>query len=256
MPRRPRIEMVGYYHIVNRGVEQRIIYHDKDDFAMFFEIICSACTLYHAQVHAYALMSNHYHLLVETKEEDLSKFMKHINASYAIYFNKKNKRSGHLWQGRFKSWCITDEAYLYTLVHYIYNNPLKAQIAEKLEDYPYSSYRAFVEKTKAVPCLQNSFVFQDFKEKKERKSFLKSTADESILLEMKKASNLVVTSLGSKNRDALDLQTILSDIVNNKDRNTKIFNAHQAGYSQHAMAQCLGLSQPYINRIIKKMREG
>lgn len=94
MPRRPRIEMVGYYHIVNRGVEQRIIYHDKDDFAMFFEIICSACTLYHAQVHAYALMSNHYHLLVETKEEDLSKFMKHINASYAIYFNKKNKCSG------------------------------------------------------------------------------------------------------------------------------------------------------------------
>ena len=88
MPRRPRIDMVGYYHIVNRGVEQRIVYKDKEDFTMFLNLLCSGCLLYDVALHGYVQMSNHYHLLIETKKENLSKFMKHLNASYAIYFNK------------------------------------------------------------------------------------------------------------------------------------------------------------------------
>lgn len=254
MPRRPRIDMMGYYHIVNRGVEQRVVYNDNDDFAIFLEILCSACAIYNAQLHAYVLMHNHYHLLIETKQENLSKLMKHINASYAIYFNKKNKRSGHLWQGRFKSWYVTDEAYLYTLVHYIHNNPIKANITQKLDTYPYSSYPSFVEEAKAIACLQNSFVFQDFKEKKERRSFLQSTADERILTEIKKASNLVVTSLSQKRFDEYHLKTLLHNITDIEDRNIKILKAYNEGFSQHVIAGCLGISQPYINRIIKKMR--
>ena len=255
MPRRPRIDMVGYYHVVNRGVEKRVVYHDNDDFKMFLEILCSACMLYNVQLHAYILMHNHYHLLIQTKQENLSKFMKHINASYAIYFNRKNKRSGHLWQGRFKSWYVTDEAYLYTLVHYIHNNPLKANITKYLKKYPYSSYPAFIEMTEAIPCLQNSFMFEDFKEKNERKSFLQSTADERILTEIKKASNLVVTSVSQKALDKQHLESILSKISNTEDRNTKIFQAYNEGYSQHTIAQHLSISQPYINRIIKKIRD-
>ena len=72
-------------------------------------------------------MSNHYHLLIEIEHENLSKFMKQINSIYAIFFNKK---SGHLWQGRFKSWFVTDEAYLYTLMLYIEQNPLKANMVK------------------------------------------------------------------------------------------------------------------------------
>jgi REP element-mobilizing transposase RayT/predicted transcriptional regulator len=247
--------MVGYYHIVNRGVEKRIVYHDDDDFKMFLEILCSACMLYDARLHAYVLMRNHYHLLIETKQENLSKFMKHINASYAIYFNRKNKRSGHLWQGRFKSWYVTDEAYLYTLVHYIHNNPLKAKIAKNLKEYPYSSYPAFIEMAQTIPCLQSSFIFQDFKEKNERKSFLQSTADERILTEIKKASSLVVTSASQKVLSKQRLESILSKITDTEDRNTKILQAYNKGYSQHAIPQYIGISQPYINRIIKKIRE-
>ncbi len=84
-------------------------------------------------------MSNHYHLLIETTQENLSKYMKHLNASYAIWFNRKYSRSGHLRQGRFKSWYVTDESYLYTLIGYIENNPVKAGMVKKPGEYLYSA---------------------------------------------------------------------------------------------------------------------
>ena len=218
-------------------------------------MLCDACKIYEVQLHGYVLMNNHYHLLIETMHENLSRFMKHINASYAIYFNKKYKRSGHLWQGRFKSWYVTDEAYLYTLISYIHNNPVKANMVTNAEDYEYSSYHPFGELTKPIACLKRSFVFVDFKNINDRKSFLQSTADESIINEIKKASNLVVTSMNGKTLTPQRLAEIFTNITDNADRNTKIYQATNEGYSQHAIATYLGISQPYINKIVKKMRE-
>jgi REP element-mobilizing transposase RayT len=254
MPRRPRVDMVGYYHIVNRGVEQRITYKEDEDYEIFLEMLCMASRLYDVTLHGYVLMSNHYHLLIETIQENLSKFMKHINASYAIYFNKKYKRSGHLWQGRFKSWYVTDEAYLYALISYIHNNPVKANIVNKIEEYRYSSHPAFIEAVEPIACLKKSFIFTDFKNINDRKSFLQSTADESIIHEIKKASNLVVTSINEKILTTQRLAEIFANITDNTDRNTKIYQATNEGYSQHAIAVYFGFSQPYINKIIKKVR--
>jgi REP element-mobilizing transposase RayT len=255
MPRRPRIEMVGYYHIVNRGVEQRITYEEQEDFETFLVMLCAACKIYNVQLHGYVLMNNHYHLLIETTQENLSKFMKYINASYAIYFNRKYKRSGHLWQGRFKSWYVTDEAYLYTLISYIHNNPVKAKIVDKSEKYRYSSHLAFVEKVEPIECLRNSFIFTEFQDKNDRKAFLQSTTDDSILYEIKKASNLVVTSVNEKTLSTQRLQEIFANILDNKDRNKKIFQVTNEGYSQHTIAVFLEISQPYVNKIVKKMRD-
>ncbi len=248
--------MVGYYHIVNRGVEQRVVYKDNEDFKMFMELLCTACQLYRVQLHGYVMMSNHYHLLIETREENLSRFMKHINASYAIYFNKKYKRSGHLWQGRFKSWYVTDESYLYTLINYIENNPVKAKIVKNASEYQYSSYQSFIERVKPIACLKGSFIFQEFPDQKEREEFLESTADERVLEEIKKASNLVVTSVKEKTHHACKTKkNMFKKVKNSSDRNTKIYQAYNEGFSQHAIAENLGLSQPYINRIVKQMRE-
>lgn len=254
MPRRPRVEMVGYYHIVNRGVEQRVVYKEREDFEMFLEILCSACTLYRVTLHAYALMNNHYHLLLETKSENLSKYMKHVNASYAIYFNKKYKRSGHLWQGRFKSWYVTDEAYLYTLIRYIENNPIKAKIVNELGVYRYSSYRVFLEMEMALTCIKESFIFKTFQDIDERRAFLQSTMDENMLQEMKKASNLVATSVKDNVLTPEKLKAMFATTDTNAKRNKTILKAYNEGYSQHAIATALGLSQPYINRIVKKER--
>ena len=131
MPRKPRIEIAGKYHIINRGVEQRTIFEDASDYEYFEALMCFYAKSYGITLHNYCLMSNHYHLLIEIQEENLSKFMRQLNMNYAIYFNKKYKRSGHLWQGGFKSWYITDEAYLYTLMCYIEQNPLKANYGKR-----------------------------------------------------------------------------------------------------------------------------
>ena len=86
MPRRPRIEIAGYYHIVNRGVEQRNVFLEADDYEYFEELLCFYLESYNVTLHNYCLMSNHYHLLIEVHEQNLSKFMKQLNANYAIYF--------------------------------------------------------------------------------------------------------------------------------------------------------------------------
>lgn len=255
MPRRPRIEMPGFYHVVNRGVEQRIVYKDDEDFQTFLEMLCTSCRLYDVQLHGYALMSNHYHLLIETQRENLSKFMKHLNASYAIWFNKKYKRSGHLWQGRFKSWYVTDEPYLYTLIGYIENNPLKAKVVRELGEYPYSSYLAFAESVPPLPCLKDSFIFEAFRDRDERMAFLHSSVDERILDEIKNASKLVVASDSVNALSPEKLKKMFDPEQDNRERNRTILNAYHEGYSQHAIAECLGFSQPYINRIIKRERE-
>jgi len=121
--------------------------------------------------------------------------MRAINAQYASYFNKKYKRVGHLWQGRFKSWFVTDEVYLYTLIKYIEYNPLKAKIVTTLRDYSYSSYNAFINNNKAISCLKNSIMFTEFKNINDRVEFFDSWYDEEILKDIKKASRLVVSSV-------------------------------------------------------------
>ena len=145
MARRPRIEIAGYYHIVNRGVEQRVVFEEPDDYEYFEELMCLYAKNFGITIHNYCLMSNHYHLLIEITRPSLSKFMRQLNMNYAIYFNKKHKRSGHLWQGRFKSWYVTDEVYLYTLMCYIEQNPLKAGMVKDIAYYPYSSYHYFID---------------------------------------------------------------------------------------------------------------
>ena len=191
MARRPCIEIAGYYHIVNRGIDKMNIFHHPDDYKYFKEQMCLHMKSYGITLHNYCLMSNHYHLLIETSTDNLSKFMRQLNMNYAIYFNKNYKRVGHLWQGRFKSWFVTDDAYLYTLMLYIEQNPLKANMVKTLEAYPYSSYHYFLQKE--IPkCLQNLSIVQNHGNDHEAiQVMLNSKVDTSVLQELKKASSLV-----------------------------------------------------------------
>ncbi len=138
MPRKPRIEIAGYYHIINRGVDQRVIFKEAEDYEQFEELMCFYAKSFGIVLHNYCLMNNHYHLLIEIKQDEipqargqnLSKFMRQLNMNYAIYFNKKYKRSGHLWQGRYKSWYIFNEEYLYSLFRHIEHNHIKAKMTQ------------------------------------------------------------------------------------------------------------------------------
>jgi len=252
MARRPRIEQAGYYHIVNRGVNKMKIFRHPDDYAYFETLMCFYMKSYGITLHNYCLMSNHYHLLIEVSQENLSKFMRQTNMNYAIYYNKKYKRTGHLWQGRFKSWYVTDEAYLYTLMCYIEQNPLKAKMVKSLEMYPYSSYKYFLEEE--IPeCLQNAWIVQNHGNDKESIiKMLNSKVDSSVLQELKTASSLVEAPNIDKKPDIQKLTKLLTGIVDTKERNKKIVKAYEQGYSQHMIAKVLGLNQATVQRIIKR----
>ena len=135
MPRKNRIEKIGFYHIINRGVAKNSIYHDDEDFTRFLEIVQEASDEYGFLIFSFCLMSNHYHLLLKTTLENLSHLMQKINSRYSVYYNNKYKRVGPLWQGRFKSWFVYDENYLKSLVKYIEYNPIKAGITKNIGEY-------------------------------------------------------------------------------------------------------------------------
>jgi len=255
MPRRPRLEIPGFYHIINRGVEQREVFKEPKDYQYFEELMCFYGKSFGITMHNYCLMSNHYHLLIEITQENLSKFMRQLNMNYAIYFNKKYKRVGHLWQGRFKSWYVTDEAYLYTLMLYIEQNPLKANRVKSLEAYPYSSYHYFMEKE--IPeCLQNAWIVQHYKNDKEAiKAFLAATVDTTQLQELKTASSLVEAPNIDTKPKIEDLEKLFQNITDKKERNKTILQAYEKGYSQHMIAKVLGISQQAVYGVIKRSRK-
>lgn len=138
MPRSLRIDVVGFYHIVNRGVAQESIFHVLDDFTKFLDIVQEASEEYDFEIYSFCLMNNHYHLLLKTNDTNLSRAIQKVNSRYSIYYNQKYKRVGPLWQGRFKSWYVYDTLYLKILIKYIEFNPIKAAITQKIGEYKWA----------------------------------------------------------------------------------------------------------------------
>lgn len=132
----------GVYHIVTRGINRQNIFCDKDDYQRFLETLERVKTD-KFEVYGYCLMSNHVHLLIHERNEEIHQIMKRIGASYAWWYNVKYQRTGHLFQGRYKSECIKDNEYLLTVIRYIHNNPVKAGMVSKPEDYCWSSIQAY-----------------------------------------------------------------------------------------------------------------
>ena len=254
MPRKPRIEIPGYYHVINRGVEQRNLFLDNEDFRTFEELLCKFSKEFDIIIHNFCLMNNHYHLLIELKKENLSKFMRQLGMSYAIYFNKKYKRTGHLWQGRYKSWYVTDEAYLYTLIKYIEQNPLKVGIVKNLKNYQYSSFRYFVNQSKMPKCLKNAWIYKNFNSSvDEIVEFITAPVDKDDIKEIAKASSLVIATNNSKIKTKERLNKIIGKYQDKKERNKKILQVYKAGYSQQMIAEVIGISQQGVGKIIKKL---
>jgi len=138
MPRQLRVEEIGFYHIINRGVERRDIFLDDEDHKKFLEIVEEASEVYGFVIHSFCLMNNHYHLLLQTQDTNLSLIMRQINSRYSIYFNNRYKRVGPLWQGRFKSFFVYDENYLTSLIKYIEYNPIKANLTQSIGQFRWS----------------------------------------------------------------------------------------------------------------------
>lgn len=163
MARPLRIEYPGaFYHVTSRGNEQKDIFKSRRDRDQFLSYLKSSTERYGAVIHAYCLMSNHYHLLLETPEGNLSHIMRHINGAYTTYFNVKRKRAGHLFQGRFKAILVEADEYAAELSRYIHLNPVSAGIVAKPEEYEWSSYRYYIGQAETPAWLRTTFVLAYF----------------------------------------------------------------------------------------------
>lgn len=143
MSRPLRLEYPGaWWHVLNRGVDREDIFLNDQDRRRFLHVLAAAIPHFRWRLHAYVLMGNHYHLLVETIEPTLSRGMKKIGGDYATWFNKRHHRVGHLFQSRFKAHLIDSDEYLLTVARYIVLNPVRAHIVSEALEWPWSSARA------------------------------------------------------------------------------------------------------------------
>ena len=148
------IEYPGaWYHVTCRGNEKTAIFGDDTDRITFLEILATSLELFHAELHAYVLMDNHFHIVLTTHEANLSKLMHRFNTSYTVYYNRCHGRSGHLYQGRYKSILIDSDSYLLELSRYVHLNPVRIKKYSKvsteakkkiMENYRWSSYGGYI----------------------------------------------------------------------------------------------------------------
>ena len=156
MPRTARKKSnSGIYHIMLRGINRQIIFEDDEDRVKFIDILKHYKQKCGFNIFAYCLMDNHVHLIIKVNNDSLKSIMKRIGVSYVYWYNWKYKRSGHLFQDRYKSEVIEDDSYLLSLVRYIHQNPIKANITPIIGEYPWSSYGEYIRN----PHIVSHFVF-------------------------------------------------------------------------------------------------
>jgi len=188
MGRAWRIEYEGaLYHALSRGNENGDIFYDSTDRVRFLDSIGEMSERFVVDVCAYVLMDNHYHLLLKTRRANLSKAMHWFGTTYTRRFNNRHSRSGHLFQGRYKSIIIENDTYLKQLSFYIHRNPVRAGIVKRLADYPWSSYLAYGYGKPAPKWLSTELILSQFlppaREKQYREKVQKYSKEESRFLE-------------------------------------------------------------------------
>lgn len=169
MPRKPRIEYHGaFYHVITRGNQRQKIFKDSADFQKYLHLLTIYKNRYSYHLYAYVLMSNHVHLLIETGDVPLSKILQGINQTYTMYFNRRYMTVGHLFQGRYKAILCDRDNYLLALLKYIHHNPIRAEIVERLDAYPWSSHDAYTGKKNLLALADTDQVLSMFSETKGR----------------------------------------------------------------------------------------
>jgi REP element-mobilizing transposase RayT len=163
MSRPLRIEYDGaLYHITARGNEKNPIYRGERDYQKFLQILSDLPRRYGVIIHAYVLMENHYHFLIETPKANIAKAIHYLNTTYTGYFNMKYKRAGHLFQGRYRGLLIEKESYLHSVSRYIHLNPVQAGLVKKPEEYKWSSYPEYIGRTKGGGLITCDWILGQF----------------------------------------------------------------------------------------------
>src|SRR3990167_2001233 len=169
MARPLRLELPGgLYHVTSRGNARSEIYLDDEDRLNWLTLLNDVCERFNWICHAYCLMTNHYHIVIETIEGNLSKGMRHLNGVYTQNFNRHHHRVGHVFQGRYKAILVEKDHYLLELCRYVVLNPVRAKMVNDVADWPWSSYLATVNQTTPLKSLQVDWLLSQFEANKDQ----------------------------------------------------------------------------------------
>ena len=163
MPRPTRIQYENaFYHVMNRGRGRMTIYPNENYYQAFLETLEEAWSRFDAVIHAYCLMGNHYHLLIETPRANLDRIMRHINGVYTQRYNRLKHTDGPLFRGRYKAILVDRDGYLLSLSRYIHRNPIetKSKLVNTLSDWRWSSYPAYINQTVAPAWLHRETTYR------------------------------------------------------------------------------------------------
>jgi REP element-mobilizing transposase RayT len=169
MSRPLRLEFPGgLYHVTSRGDRRENIYLNDVDRYKWLELFSQVCQRFNWKCYAYCLMSNHYHIVVETVEGNLSKGMRQLNGVYTQHFNRNHQRIGHVFQGRYKGIIVDKDSYLLELSRYVVLNPIRARLVKDVSKWPWSSYKAMIGEQSIPEWLETGWLLNRFSVQRKR----------------------------------------------------------------------------------------
>jgi len=281
MARPLRIEYDGaLYHVTSRGNARKAIFKDDEDRELFLDTLTKVNERYNWLCHAYCLMNNHYHLLIETPDGNLSKGMRHLNGIYTQRYNKRYKRTGHIFEGRYKAIIIQKESHLLAVCRYVVLNPVRARAVKHPEEWKWSSYKATAGSERShnsltADCILAQFEGEKRRAEREYREFVMSGIGEEKLWTKVKGqsvlgeSDFVERLIGyvKKNKDIKEIpkhqryinRPSLNELFNEKTlrqkqkRNRKMVEVvYEYGYNQKEIADHLGMHYSTISRLINR----
>ncbi len=281
MARPLRIEYEGaVYHITSRGNRRKPIFKDEDDQRLFLSTLESVNKRYNWLNHAYCLMNNHYHLIIETPDGNLSKGMRQLNGVYTQMFNKRHKKTGHIFQGRYKAILIQKDSHLLEACRYVVLNPVRAKIVHKLEDWKWSSYRSTAGLDKPHLCLTTEWILGQYSKRKKQaerkysefveagiggKVIWKDVRGQCILGKEEFAEGLMDYIKGYRDIKEIPKSQRYADrprlgmlfdkgIIKDKAKRNKIAKEaiERYGYTQKEIADFVGIHYSVVSRLLKK----
>jgi len=156
----------AWYHVMNRGRRQEHVYKSKKDYLSFLDLLKEASTMFTVNISSYCLMSNHYHLLIQTPMANISRFMRHIDGVYTQKFNRRYKIDGSLFKGRYKSILIENDGHLLEVLRYIHRNPVKTGLESKLGNYLWYSYNSYLMDSEECDWIYKQYLLDMFSDSK------------------------------------------------------------------------------------------
>jgi REP element-mobilizing transposase RayT len=277
MARPLRIEYSGaVYHVISRGNRRGAIFPKEEDKALFLSVLAATVERFRVLCHAYCLMGNHYHLILETPDGNLSRAMRHLNGVYTQLFNRDHDKCGHVFQGRYSAILIQRDAHLLEACRYIVLNPIRAGLAAGPQEWRWSSYRAAAGLETGTKFLTSSWILSQFggdiKEARERYArFVAEGCDARIWNGL--VSGLVLGSaefagrcrgLAHMDGDRSEIPRLqhcaprpsLAEILAGPGDNTErwLRAVDVFGYTQKEVAEGTGVHYSYVSRLLKLKR--